>query len=172
MHCGQQPQGALPWGADFLVIPCNTAHYYYDAVQQAVNIPVVNMVEQVVEQVKIRYGTEKKIGMLASPAVAITQLYTRRFEALGMAEVWPDPEHQDLLFRIIRQVKTGRISPDLQEQYARVCDHVRDQDVRVAIVACTELSALGGDLPLDTIDASQVLAEEIVRIIKNKSFAP
>ncbi|HKJ98703.1 MAG TPA: amino acid racemase [Desulfotignum sp.] len=155
------------WGADFLVIPCNTAHYYYDAVQQAVNIPVVNMIDRVVEQVKTRFGKEKKIGMLASPAVAITQLYTRRFAALGMAEVWPDPEHQDLLFSIIRQVKTGRISPDLHQQYARVCGYLKDRDVQVAIVACTELSALGGNLPLATIDASQVLAEEIVRAVKH-----
>ncbi len=155
------------WGADFLVIPCNTAHYYYDAVQQAVTIPVVNMVDRVVEQLKTRFGKEKKIGMLASPAVAIIQLYTRRFEMLGMTEVWPDAEHQDLLFSIIRQVKTGRISPDLHRQYVQVCDHLRNDGVRVAIVACTELSALGGDLPLDTIDASQVLAEEIVRIVKH-----
>ncbi len=155
------------WGADFLVIPCNTAHYYYDAVQQAVNIPVVNMIDRVVEQVKTRFGKEKKIGMLASPAVAMTKLYTRRFAALGMTDVWPDPEHQDLLFSIIRQVKTGRVFPDLLRQYARVCDHLKDEAVRVAIVACTELSALGGNLPLDTIDASQVLAEEIVRVVKH-----
>ena len=33
------------WGADFLVIACNTAHYYYGAVQKAVNIPVINLIE-------------------------------------------------------------------------------------------------------------------------------
>jgi aspartate racemase len=154
------------WGADFLVIPCNTAHFYYDAVQKAVTIPVVNMIDLVVNQVKIQFSKEAKIGMLASPAVAITQLYARRFEALGMVEVWPDAEHQDLLFSIIRQVKAGRISPDLFGQYARVCEHLKEQEVQAAIVACTELSALGGDLPLETIDASQVLAQEIVRVVK------
>jgi aspartate racemase len=157
------------WGADFLVIPCNTAHVYYDAVQQAVTIPVINMIDRVVEAVETRFGSEKKIGMLASPAVAITKLYTRRFKALGMAEAWPDPEHQALLFNIIRQVKTGRISPDLHQQYARVCNHLKDREVRVAVVACTELSALGGDLPIDTIDASQVLAEAIVQVVKQSS---
>src|SRR5210317_1086324 len=35
------------WGADFLVIACNTAHFYYGAVQQAVNIPVVNLIDLV-----------------------------------------------------------------------------------------------------------------------------
>jgi aspartate racemase len=154
------------WGADFLVIPCNTAHYYYDQVRQAVKIQVINMIDQVADQVKIRFSNDKKIGMLASPAVAITKLYTRRLEALGMAEVWPDHDHQDQLFTIIRQVKTGCISPDLHREYARVCEHLKDRGVRVAIVACTELSALGGGLPLHTIDASQVLAEAVVHVVK------
>jgi aspartate racemase len=157
------------WGADFLVIPCNTAHAYYDAVQQAVSIPVINMIDRVVAAVKTRFGTEKKIGMLASPAVAITKLYTRRFESLGIMEAWPDSEHQDLLFTVIRQVKTGRISPGLHQQYARVCGHLADQGVRAAVVACTELSALGGDLPIEVIDASQVLAEAIVQDVKQPS---
>lgn len=155
------------WGADFLVIPCNTAHYYHHFVQQAVTIPVINMIDLVVDQVKTNFSCEKNIGMLASPAVAITKLYTRRFEASKITEVWPDSEHQDLLFHVIRQVKTGRISPDLHQKYARVCDHLRDQGVRVAIVACTELSVLGGDLSLSTMDASQVLAEAIVRMVKH-----
>jgi aspartate racemase len=154
------------WGADFLAIPCNTAHHYYDVVRQAVTIPVLNMIDLVVDQVKTRFGKERKIGMLASPAVAITKLYTKRFEALGIEETWPDSEHQDDVFHIIKRVKTGRTSPELHKQYVRVCDHLKDQNVRVAIVACTELSALGGKLPLATIDASQVLAMEIVRMIK------
>ncbi len=160
------------WGADFLVIPCNTAHYYHNAVQQAVTIPVVDMIDLVVKAVKTSFSREKNIGMLASPAVAITRLYTRRFDASGMTEVWPDPDYQDRLFHIIRQVKTGRISPDLHQQYARVCDHLRDRDVRVAIVACTELSVLGGDLSVSTIDASQVLAEAIVRMVKHPQNTP
>ncbi|MEX1298606.1 MAG: amino acid racemase [Desulfotignum sp.] len=158
------------WGADFLVIPGNTAHYYYDAVQQAVKIPVINMIDLVVDQVTTRFSHEKNIGMLASPAVAITKLYTRRFDASGRTEVWPDPEHQDLLFNVIRQVKTGRIAPDLHQQYTRVCDHLKDSGVRVAIVACTELSVLSGDLSISTIDASQVLAEAIVRLVKHSEY--
>ncbi len=154
------------WGADFLAIPCNTAHYYYDVVREAVSIPVVNMIDLVVDQVKTRFGNEQKIGMLASPAVAITRLYTERFEALGIKTTWPDPEHQNYVFDIIKQVKAGHTSPDMHRQYVRVCDHLKNQDVRVAIVACTELSAFGGKQPLTTIDASQVLATEIVRMIK------
>ena len=129
------------------------------------------MIDLVVDQVTTRFSHEKNIGMLASPAVAITKLYTRRFDASGRTEVWPDPEHQDLLFNVIRQVKTGRIAPDLHQQYTRVCDHLKDSGVRVAIVACTELSVLSGDLSISTIDASQVLAEAIVRLVKHSEYS-
>ena len=40
------------WGADFLVIACNTAHYYHGAVQQAVDIPVINLIDLVTNHVK------------------------------------------------------------------------------------------------------------------------
>ncbi|MBT3225987.1 MAG: aspartate/glutamate racemase family protein [Deltaproteobacteria bacterium] len=39
------------FGADFLVIACNTVHYY-DAVQQAVNIPFNNMIDLMSYHVK------------------------------------------------------------------------------------------------------------------------
>ena len=60
------------FGADFLVIACNTAHYYYAAVQKAVNIPVINMIDIVSHHVKTNFPEQDKIGILASPAVAMT----------------------------------------------------------------------------------------------------
>ena len=74
------------WGADFLVIACNTAHYYYDAVQQAVTIPVINLIDLVAGHVSGNYPKLRRIGMLASPAVAMTGLYTRRFSRLGIED--------------------------------------------------------------------------------------
>ena len=40
------------WGADFLVIACNTAHFYYDAVRDAVTIPVINLIDLVANHVQ------------------------------------------------------------------------------------------------------------------------
>ncbi|HET6780529.1 MAG TPA: amino acid racemase, partial [bacterium] len=34
-------------GADFIVIPCNTAHFFYDAVRRAVSIPVLHIMDEV-----------------------------------------------------------------------------------------------------------------------------
>ena len=37
------------WGVDLLAMPCNTAHYYHQALQDAVAVPFLNMIDLAVE---------------------------------------------------------------------------------------------------------------------------
>jgi aspartate racemase len=156
------------WGADFLVIACNTAHYYYDAVQDAVKIPVINLIDLVSNHVTLNFPKQDKVGILASPAVAMTGLYTKRFKKSGVLDVWPDPDYQTSLFNIIKEIKRGNMDSKVRDDYAKVCENLLHKGAKIAIIACTELSALGGDSSIKTIDAAQVLAMEIVQVAKNK----
>jgi aspartate racemase len=156
------------WGADFLAIACNTAHYYYDAVQQAVNIPVINLIDLVAGHVNDNFPNHRKIGMLASPAVAMTGLYTKRFSRLEIEDVWPDPDHQACLLSIIKAVKKGGTGPTVRDDYRKVCQNLKQNGAEIALIACTELSALGGDLPMPTLDAAEILAIEIVQLATNR----
>ncbi len=160
------------WGADFLVIACNTAHHYYDAVQDAVNIPVINLIDLVTRHVKATFPEHDKVGMLASPAVAITQLYTKKFRESGIEDVWPDSYYQELLFKIIKEIKKGNTDIRIFNEYKKVCENLLHKGADIAIVGCTELSALGGELPINSIDAAQILAMEIVRRAKKKVELP
>ncbi len=155
------------WGAHFLVIACNTAHYYYDAVQDAVEIPVLNIIDLVSDHVNLNFPAYDRVGILASPAVAMTGLYAKRFKELGIQDVWPDPEYQNSLLQVIKDVKKGDTGPGVDEAYHRVCENLSEKGAKIAIVACTELSALGGRLPIKAIDAAQILAREIVQLAKN-----
>ncbi len=154
------------WGADFLVIPCNTAHFYYKAVDQAVNIPVIHLIDLVVEKIKTTYPQSRQVGILASPAIRITGLYQERLAPLGIEPVYPDKEHQKILFQVIREVKAGNTGQDVLERYKSVCRNLISRQAGHAIVACTELSALEGPLPMETLDAAELLAMEIVAVIK------
>jgi len=154
------------WGADFLVIACNTAHPYYASVRNAVDIPVIHLAGLITDHLVSRYPEKKAIGILASPAVKMTGLYTRYFAPLGLREIWPDPEVQDRLFQVIRDVKRGELGAAVTQQYQGVCSHLRKKGANIAVVACTELSALDADLPMAAVDAADVLAEEIVATAK------
>jgi aspartate racemase len=156
------------WGADFLVIACNTAHYYFEAVHRAVTIPVVNLIDLVAGHVNSNYPKLSRIGMLASPAVAMTGLYTQRFSRLGIEDVWPDPDHQANLLSIIKAVKKGDTGSTVRDDYKKVGENLMHSGAELALIACTELSALGGDLPLNALDAAEVLATEIVQLATNQ----
>lgn len=158
------------WGADFLVIACNTAHHYYPAVRNAVKIPVIHLPGLVTDHLIRHYPDHKNIGILASPAVAMTGLYTQRFTPHGLTDIWPDQKFQEQMLTVIKSVKKGDSGPAVVEAYKKVCSHLAEKGATLAIVACTELSALGNDgdcsLPIPSVDAAQVLAQEIVDVAK------
>ncbi len=156
-------------GADFLVIACNTAHHYYPAVADAVSIPVLNMVALVTDHIHDQFPDVQKAGLLASPAVNMTGLYAREFERFGLEDVWPDTDAQALLFDVIKRVKKGDTGANVRKDYQSVCSSLKNKGARVAIVACTELSALDEKLPLPFIDAAEILAQKIVDIAKHSN---
>ncbi len=158
------------WGADFLVIACNTAHYYYPAVNQATDIPVIHLVGLVTDHLIQNFPDHKNIGILASPAVAMTGLYTEKFSPKGLFDIWPDKNFQDQMLDVIKSVKKGDTGPKVVAKYQEVCSHLAEKGATLAVVACTELSALDSELPISAVDAAQVLAQEIVDVAKNKKI--
>ena len=78
----------VTFGAEVLAIPCNTAHYFYDKLEQTAGVPIVNMVEQTVLHVKQR-GV-KKPALLATTGTVAAKTYQRMFEKHGMAFAVPD----------------------------------------------------------------------------------
>ncbi len=59
----------VTFGAEVLAIPCNTAHYFYDKLEQTAGVPILNMVEQTVLHVKQR-GVKKPALLATTGTVA------------------------------------------------------------------------------------------------------
>jgi len=157
-------------GADFLVIPCNTAYYYYDEVCSAVDIPVMNMIDVTVETVLNENASIRTVGLLASKAVLMTGLYTKPFKGKGIDVIYPSPELQDLLMASIRKIKTGKYDIGDREVLQSAAEELVRKRSEALIVACTELSIIcdGLDAGVKVYDALQVLAESIVRMAKGR----
>ncbi len=156
------------FGADFLVIPCNTAHYYYENVARAVTIPVVNLIDLVVENVLADNPGMTQIGILGSTTIVKTQLYKTLFLKRGVEVVYPDDVMQEMLFNVIKNVKRGQTGKETRQGFSDIGYHLKDKGVSLAILGCTELGIIASDLPLDYIDAAEVLAKEVVAVAKNK----
>lgn len=152
-------------GCEFVVIPCNTAHYFYDELEQAVEIPVVNIVEETIRYAKARVQDLSCVGIMATTGTIVTGTYQKYAERAGLSFAVPDEDEQDLLMQIIYDgVKAGKSVP--RADFDRVANHLRAKGAQCLILGCTELSVLKRDLPIndpDVLDSIDVLASETVR---------
>ncbi len=155
-------------GADFLVMPCNTAHYYYADIASAVDVPVINLIDLVVDRVLTALPDIRSVGLLASTAVQLTGLYHRRFETRGVCVDVPGVAGQEAVMALIKRVKSNAVERQHIEQYNAEAVSLQGRQVQCLVIACTELSVVADQLDIDlpVFDASQLLAEEIVRQVK------
>lgn len=160
------------WGADFLVIPCNTAHFYYAEVQSAVEIPILHMIELTASQVAKENPGIKVVGIMAASATLKTGLYSTALECYGITVIHPPEDLQNRLMNAIRTIKTGRYGSEEAEALQAAAEALVAQKAQALIVACTELSII--DCKLNSgpgvalYDALQVLTEAIVKTAKSR----
>ena len=63
----------------FIVIPCNTAHYWFDDLQKKINIPIINMPKEVFKFTKKNCKKNSKVGLLATEGTLKTGVYDKIF---------------------------------------------------------------------------------------------
>ena len=150
----------VTFGAEMLAIPCNTAHYFYDRLNQTIPVPILNMVEETVRTAKQRCD---KVGILATSGTSETRTYQRQCEAQGLACEVPCPADQQKIMDIIyKDIKQGK--PADMQAFCEVSDHLRSAGCGRIILGCTELSLIKRDEHLDSfyIDSMEVLAKHAI----------
>jgi aspartate racemase len=155
------------WGADFLVMPCNTAHHYHGRIQSAVRIPVLDMIALAAKAVQRQFPQLRKAGVLATSATVKVGLYEKAFSALGMETMYPDAPQQAEVLALIKSIKAGQIGEAPRDALIAIGRRFLEQGAQALVLACTELSVIApqkGELPF--VDASQALAEETFAIVK------
>ncbi|MCZ2721780.1 amino acid racemase [Marinomonas sp. 15G1-11] len=160
----EMAQGLERQGADFLVIPCNTAHFYHTDVASSVSIPVFNLIEKTALHVKKEQPDLNKVGLLASSALQKIHLYEPWFNKLNIQIIYPHPEHQAAVMDLIRAVKANKASSSQIAAYNLAASHLKDLGAECLVLACTELSVIYDDLKtaLPVFDASKILASSII----------
>ena len=150
------------YGADVIVIPCNTAHYFVEEVRENVSVPVPSIIEETSEHLK-RAGY-KKAGIMATAGTVSSGSYQVQLKKRGLSYAVPDEIHQQYLHELIYDdVKSGK-DPDIKKFY-KIVDHLKEKGCDKLILGCTELSlinrAVGGD-PI-FCDSLEVLAYTAIK---------
>lgn len=144
-------------GVDFMVLTCNTAHYFYDKIKDSINVPILNMLEETVGHT-IKKG-HKKIGIMATTGNIKTGLYQSMCQSKGVDYYILDDEMQKKVMKIIYDdVKAGK-KADMDE-FNEIVDVLKANGCDCAILGCTELSIIKKDekLPDDFfVDSTEIL---------------
>lgn len=152
-------------GAELLVIPCNTAHAFLDAIRRSVGIPVLDITEVVAEEACRTVPGLRVAGVLATGATVRVGLYHRAFERRGVRVLAPEPDDQGIVDRAIYAVKAGDLGPRVREEVRRVGHRLMAQGAEAVILGCTEVPLVvdPGEWAVPVLDSTRILAQATVR---------
>ncbi len=145
-------------GADMICIPCNTAHSFYEFLQEGSKVPVLHMIRETAK--RALQVEAKRVGVLATIGTLKSNLYQEALIACGIEPVVPDEAmQQDLMSVIYDYVKAGK--KITKEQWQPIETAMRNAGCDHIILGCTELSVINRELSLDNsyIDALIALAD-------------
>ena len=152
---------------NLIVMPCNTASYFYKEIESNTNIHFINIVEETVKYLSNHHI--KKIGLLATEGTIKSGIYKELLNFYNIELITPNKEEQTIISSIIYDgIKSGKVI-DLNEFY-NVINHLKEKGSEKIILGCTELSALKKIYNLNNdilVDAMEILADSTINYIKN-----
>lgn len=151
-------------GADILAMPCNTAHYFYDAIAQELpdNIIFLNMIEETCE--RISSSDNKNIMLLATQGTYSSGIYDLWCDRYDIKISLPCLSIRQHIMDSIYAYKSGSKSYMASIKY--VVEYANHQGIDNLVLGCTELPLIFADLSdqFTLIDPSNILAQKIVSL--------
>ncbi|CAB1261772.1 amino acid racemase [Clostridium sp. WLY-B-L2] len=156
-------------GADVIIMPCNTAHYFYDEIVKYIHIPFLNMISETVKEIR-RTNTEiKKVGLLATKGTCFAGIYDKIFNKYNIEVVKPDDTNENIVSDLIYSVKKGVKKYDLNSVQS-VLSYFKSKDVDTVILGCTELPVAFKMLNIkgNYVDPTKILAQSAIKFVGKK----
>lgn len=156
-------------GASFIAIPCNTVHYYYQQMQEAVSIPVIHMIRETACEVSESYPELKKVGLLATTGTLESGLYDDELVNMGYEVVLPDDSIEiDYVMKAVFGIKAGTERHINEDLLAIAGMHLIDKGAELIVLGCTEipLAFNPNRVEVPVVNATRVLAERAIELYK------
>ena len=151
-------------GADFIVMPCVTAHYFYNQVLAEVRVPFLNLVDETILYALRKAPEMKKVGLISSTGTLKSRLFHEAFAKEGVEIVEPADEEQAQVMEAIfgkEGIKAGFTSGKCKEIIHDTARALIRRGAEAVIAGCTEIPLVlkKGDIDVPLIEPLQILAE-------------
>jgi len=122
----------------FIVIPCNTAHYWHEDIQKKIKIPLISMPKEVYKHTKKTCKKNSKIGILCTEATLKTKVYNQYFDK-DFNLISPEKLLQkNSVNKSIKLVKMGKIK-EAEKVIRPAVNYLIKNQCKKIILGCTEL---------------------------------
>ena len=157
-------------GADFLVMPCNTAHAFAPAIRAAVSIPLLSIIDVTIDACR---GHEA-VGVMATAGCIRAGLYQDALAAVGIKPILPNDDAIAEITRLAFAVKLGDRGPEVTLGMKALADALVAQGADALVAACTEIPlVLTQDmLGVPLVSSTDVLARTTAAVCAGKLALP
>ncbi|MDA1838466.1 MULTISPECIES: aspartate/glutamate racemase family protein [unclassified Bacillus cereus group] len=142
-------------GASFIAMPCNTAHLYFEELQQSLSIPILNIVDETLKAIP---ETAKRVALLATEATVRAEIYQDGIAKRNIDYIYYE-QWQESINQIITYIKSGEVK-EAHRLWDALVLQLKDE-VDTAIIACTDLNVVANE---DFVDSAQCLAKAVVKM--------
>jgi aspartate racemase len=150
-------------GAEAIVLCTNTMHKVAPALEQAVDVPLLHLVD--VTAAAVRAAGMERVGLLGTRFTMEEAFYRDRMTANGLATIVPDAADRAVVDRVIYdELVRGIVSDASRDRYRAVIRRLADAGAEGVILGCTEIELLVGqeDSPLPVFPSTELHARAAV----------
>lgn len=143
-------------GAGLIIMPCNTAHYYYDKIIPHINIPFLHLQREAIRYIIREKKDLKRFGLTATTGTIETGLYQGLFDEAGLALITPGRDEREKIMESIygeKGLKSG-FTEEPHRLLIEVIEYLKARGAEAIVAGCSEISfALNAEeLGLPVID--------------------
>jgi aspartate racemase len=156
-------------GAEFIIIGANTAHYFYDYVKNAVDIPVLHIIDETVLETIRKVDNVKKVGVLATSGAMKTKMYQNSFNKFDIEVVEVTNEIQELVHNSVFSFRLDGLNNENEEMMLKAAKFLIDNGAEALIMGCTEIPLVLGNkkLSVEVVNPNNIIATIAVKFAKN-----
>lgn len=154
-------------GADFLVMPCNSLHVFYDRLRRHARVPFISIVEETAELLSRRGFS--RVALLGSPITLGKGIYQSALERHGISTLLPSSADADMLAKMIHRLVVGEREAKDEAYFEALVEKLYSSGAQTVVLACTDLQLLlSPRVSHLCVDTLQVLVNATVREVFEK----
>lgn len=154
-------------GADFIIIPCVSAHFFLNDVQDQINLPIISIYDAVAETIVKDHPKIKTVGLLGTTGTINGGLFQKRLACDGIQTIVSGDTTQSKIMDAIYDIKNtqpARSREEITEDLIAAAESLISQKAEGIIAGCTEipLALKQEHLPVPYFDALNILARTAI----------